>query len=509
MYAALRYVLRCVFVVILAILPFCTYAQENEQVYIQGRRYLDLNIHSLDKYAKRLERTQHRLLSKLKRKEQRLAKKLLHTDSAAYAKLRANPLTYDSISKLSLHPDSATLAAKALKGGQKAVDSLKGVYAFVQSKAGKLNNINGTINGQGLGDATGLGKYGNELNGLQGRLSYDQYISGLIDTRSTNLNSIAGSNSSVTGMQKELYYAKAKIGEWKKIADEPSKIEDLAFEYLQGTKGFDLSVDKAVNGVGGSSGSTGMNGAANADQLEALGFQTKRQVNAALQQKFGNNLSAVQGNAGQQLNKWQGDAQGLQSNLKETRQSLNGLRHTEQPKFKVNPMRCLPFWKRISKEYGFNAARSTLTPDGTQRPAILTLSAGVAYRQTPKLSAGIGLAGDLGLGQSWSNIRFTFEGIGAKAFLTWQWQYGIGLYSGYERTWKQYAFTAKTDEANSLTDATSVHNRSNYSESVMLGLTKSYKINAKWNGAVQLLYDVWWQDKGLRSPIVLRFVNFN
>ena len=481
-----------------------SHAQENEQVYIQGRRYLDCNIHALDKYAKRLERTQHRLLSKLKRKEQRLAKKLLHSDTAAYARLKANPLTYDSISRLSLHPNSATLAAKAAKGGQKAVDSLKGVYAFVQSKAGKLNNING----QSLGDATGLGKYGGEFNSLQGRLSYDQYISGLIDNRTTNLGSIAGSNSNVTGIQKELYYAKSKISEWKKIAEEPSKLEDLALEYLQGTKGFDLSVDKAVNGVGGGS-SAGMGSAASADDLEKMGYQTKRQLNAALQQKFGNSLSAVQGNAGQQLSKWQGDAQSLQSNLQETKQSISSLRHTDKPKFKINPMRGLPFWKRIEKQYGFNAARATLNPDGTQRPAILTLSAAAAYRQTPKLSAGIGLSGDLGLGQNWSNIRFTFEGIGAKAFLTWQWQYGIGLYAGYERTWKQYAFTAKSSETNPLTDATSVHNRNNYSESVLLGLTKSYKVNAKWNGAIQVLYDVWWQDKGLRSPVVLRFVNFN
>src|SRR5215217_7819719 len=107
-------------------------AQENEQIYIQGRRYMDLNIRALDKYAKRIERTQQHLLRKLKRKEQRLAKRLLRTVSAAYARLKSQPLSFDSISKLSRHPDSATQASRALKGGQKAVDSLKGVYAFVQ-----------------------------------------------------------------------------------------------------------------------------------------------------------------------------------------------------------------------------------------------------------------------------------------------------------------------------------------------------------------------------------------
>lgn len=75
-------------------------AQENEPVFIQGKKYIDLNVRSLDKYARRLERTQKNLLKKLQRKEQRLAKKLLRTDSAAYARLKAQPLSFDSIAHL-------------------------------------------------------------------------------------------------------------------------------------------------------------------------------------------------------------------------------------------------------------------------------------------------------------------------------------------------------------------------------------------------------------------------
>src|SRR5215217_4233328 len=79
-------------------------AQDNEQVYVQAKRYLDLNIHALDKYTKRMERTQQQLLRRLKRQEQRLAKKLLRSDSAAYARLKSQPLSFDSISKLALYP---------------------------------------------------------------------------------------------------------------------------------------------------------------------------------------------------------------------------------------------------------------------------------------------------------------------------------------------------------------------------------------------------------------------
>ena len=482
---------------------FGVHAQENEQVYIQGKRYIDINIHSLDKYAKRIERTQQRLLNTLKRKEQRLATRLKHTDSAAYARFKSDPLTYDSISRLS-RPDSATLAAKTLRGGQNAVDSLKGVYQFVQSKVGKVTNtVSGGLNGTGV-NAPELNGYGSQLNQLQGRLSYDQYISDLTSKRGASLENIAGNNSTVTGMQKELYYAKAKIGEWKKMAEEPSRLEEKALEYLQGTQGFDQSMSTALNG----NSNGGMSGNMSVDELEKMGFQSKRLMSTFLQQKFGKNLGGLQQQLGGEVTKWQDNAQNLQGQLKETKQSLQSLRHTEKPSFKINKMRGLPFWKRIEKQYSFQTARAAVNPDGSNKPAILTLSAGAAYRLNPKLSAGIALAADVGLGQNWNSVRFSFEGLGARSFITWQWQYGIGLYGGYERTWKQSAFKNKPENINGAIPVAneSTHAHGNSGEAVLLGLTKSYKINSKWNGAIQVLFDVWWQDKGLRSPIVLRFI---
>jgi ATP-dependent Clp protease ATP-binding subunit ClpA len=108
------------------------HAQESEQVYIKGRRYLDINIHVLDKYAGRLERTQKHLLNKLKRKERKLARQLLHKDSIAYARFKANPLTYDSISKLAANrPDSSTFASRAGRVGNKSLDTLKGAESLL------------------------------------------------------------------------------------------------------------------------------------------------------------------------------------------------------------------------------------------------------------------------------------------------------------------------------------------------------------------------------------------
>lgn len=478
---------------ILLVRTACCLAQERSEIYIQGRLYLDLNISSLNKYSRRIERTQVRLLNKLKRRENRLAKKLLHTDSVAYARLKSQPLNFDSISKLAVHPDSTTMASQAVKGGRKAVDSLKGVYKFLQAKEQSITS------NKTLSTIARLTGYGDELSVLQGRLSYNQYITDLTSKYASNLQNIAGKNAS-TGIEKELFYAKAKMSEWKKLADNPSALEEKALEYLQGTKGFDVTMNTALNGTANS------NRATSVDELEQMGYQTKRQLNSALEQKFGNNLQALQGKVSKEVGQWQGKAQGLQNQFKESRQSLSSLKHIGKPSFNVNPMRGLPFWQRLEKQYSFNTARASTTVDGNSKPAILSLSAGLAYRQTPKLSAGIGIAGDIGLGQNWSAIKVTFQGIGLRAFITWKLQYGIGAYGGYERVFKQYAFKDNGDKLTTVLQS-SVHSTDKYSESVLLGLTKKYKINSKWNGAVQVLFDVWWRDKGLRSPIVLRFQN--
>jgi hypothetical protein len=109
------------------------------------------------------------------------------------------------------------------------------------------------------------------------------------------------------------------------------------------------------------------------------------------------------------------------------------------------------------------------------------------------------------LGKNWNNIHFSFEGLGVRSFANWEWQYGIGLYGGYERTFRQTSFRKTKGTQTGIEP--SIHQKSGYSEAVMIGLTKAYRINAKWNGQIQLLYDIWWQDKGLRSPFVLRIIN--
>jgi hypothetical protein len=463
---------------------------EEAQVIQYGRKYLDLNIHALDKYTCRIERQQKLLLHKLKKKEQRFARQLKQKDSAAYVRYKANPLSYDSISHL-LHPDSATFVTKTARKTNKVVDSLKVIQSFLQNKAAKA----------GI-DNSSLGKYGGELGALQQKLDYNEYINGLISQHTNSLKGL-GTKANIpalSGIEQQLFYGKSRIAAWKQVAEEPSKLEEKALEYLQGTQGLGQALSKATTDP------NGMQAGMSTDDLERMGFQTKSSVNKALQQKLGTNMGQVQQQMGAQVSEWQDKTQGALSEIKQVKQELKQttqqVKHIQKPSFKINPMRGKPFWQRVEKGYNFQTTRAA--NDG--KPAMLQLAGTAGFKWSPKLTTGAGVAAGFGLGKDWSHIHFSFEGVGLRTYAEWKWIYGIGIYGGYERTYKQFAFI-KNKENTEPALMPSTHNTATWNESALLGLTKSYKINSKWNGAVQVLYDAWWREKGLRGPIILRFSN--
>jgi hypothetical protein len=288
---------------------------------------------------------------------------------------------------------------------------------------------------------------------------------------------------------------------YKEWEEEPTKAEDKAMEYLEGTEGFDSHMDKAMNsGTNSMQGLAGGN--ASKSDLEKMGFQTKSQLQSSLKAKFGNNLGAVGQNMGKQIGDFQNKTKDITkgiSEAKQSKQSIEQVKNIDNPSFKVNPMRGLPLSKRIEKQLNWQMTRATI--EG--KPAMLEASAMAGFKHTPHLSYGLGLATAIGLGKNWDNIHFSLQGIGLRTYANWQWQYGIGAYAGYERMYKQAVFVNNSETASSL--APTAHDNNTYSESLLAGLTKNYSINSKWKGQIQVLYDFWWQQKGLASPIIIRF----
>lgn len=477
----------------MALLLLCNnycYAQEENATEYQAKKYIDLNIRSVQKLNERVTKQQKRLLNKIKKQETRYLSRLKRKDSVAYAKLSQNPLSYDSISRINKN-DSTSKRRKFARTPNALIDSLQGVNNYIADKIhleGGASTINNPLSG-----------YDNQLAAIKTDANYNNYINSLITQRTNNLKTVSTGSKvkGFKGIDKNVFYAKEKMKVFKQISDEPSKGEELALEYLQGQKGFENYLQKATGND-----NSALQGKSSAD-LQQMGYQTKQQISGQLQKKFGSaNMSGLQQNMSKQISQYQGDINKVKStknNLKQTKQSAQQLKHIDKPGFKINPMRGLPFSKRIQQQYNWQTTRATL--DG--KPAMFQFSAMAGFKHTPRLTYGLGLATSIGLGQNWNNIRFSFQGIGVRTFAEWKWIYGIGAYAGYERMYKHEAFT-KAKEALPKNELNK-HNKTNYNESVLIGLTKSYKVNDKWNGSIQLLYDIWWQDKGLRSPVVLRF----
>src|SRR5580658_2641058 len=116
--------------------PFYGLAQEENTTAVkEGTHYVSLKLKALDKYNNRIERQQDHLLKKLKKKEKHLAHKLKSSDSLAYARYQHQPLSYDSISKIS-QSDTGSNSAKISQKKNGTIDSLRGVQSFVNSKSG-------------------------------------------------------------------------------------------------------------------------------------------------------------------------------------------------------------------------------------------------------------------------------------------------------------------------------------------------------------------------------------
>lgn len=474
--------------ILLLLLSFSAIAQEENTSIFHAKRYLDVRIKSQEKSNKKTNRQQKKLLKKLHRKDARLGKKLKKRDSLQYTRYLKDNLTYDSIARIKQSDFTHSRRYGSSVSGK--VDSLKGVKKFIEDKA----NVTGDKKSNNIG-------YEDKLNQLNQESENANKIKQLTNQRTNYLKSIKTKDGKrlpgIKSITKKSYYSNKKTEVFQQAADEPSSIETKALEYLQGKEGFDKYLNhSSTESANASNGMT-------LDELEKKGFQTKRKLNENLQQKIGGEqFSSLQDKMGGQVKDYQNDIKKLKTtknNIKQSKSGIKGSLAKSKPDFKINPMRGLPLSKRISKQYNWQTARATI--DG--RPAIFTMALLAEFKHTQTLSYGAGIASSIGLGKNWNQIKFTFEGVGFRIYTTWIMHYGIGAYAGYERMYKSTLFLDEKPDDRVFVET--AHNKEKYSESIMLGLVKTYRINDKINGSIQVLYDIWWKEKGLRNPIQLRF----
>lgn len=469
----------------------------------EGESYISSRISKTQKYLKRSAKVQHKLLKKLQRSEHDVATLLSKKYPQLYQQYLQNNISYDSMATLS--QDSLALRNKGSPlSDNKLIDSLKNIQSFLQKQSTKLTSLSS------LGNKVGINNdYTSQLNSLQQQLNAQQALQNLIQQQSQHLSSILSANNlrGFSSIQKDITAATSKIKYWKGLSQDPDAAEAKALEYLQGIKGFEKSfnTNNAYGGLGNN---------ATAEDLERLGYQTKRQTAAALQQKFGDNLGKAQEQMGNQIKDYQEKLNGVKEKVSDAKQNIGeakaGLNEAKSTAGKLkklkmpvmkNPLRGIPFWKRWDVNYNFQTTRATA--DGL-RPAMMDWGATAVFNHTPKISYGIGTALSIGLGQDWQHLRFSYEGISLRAYADCKMLHGFSLQAGYEKSLRPNGRNyinelQKSEESKMMETGLGV-----LQDAVYTGIMKRYRINKKWSGTMLICYNFLWQQSGMRSPWMIR-----
>ena len=450
------------------------------------------------RYYRKLEATNKLFLKRLQRQEKHLAAKL-SSDSLKYQQyLALKSPGMDSLLKQSKDTTFLHRLSASGRRGKASLDSLQG-----------LQNMMGTF-GKG---ANASGAF--DLPALEQKAALQEYLQKQVAVRTaalerllkgTKLESYAGRMNN-TGKQ-----YREQAGYWKKILDQPDEAETKALDYLRGIKGFEEQLNSnkqaAGNGMAGKS----------AEELEAMGYQTKAKVGEQLQQQFGDQLGNISQQAGEQLKQY---TKALDKPLKQINQAKqaigegkqkldearNGIQSAKNSLNKLkptgfrNPIRGIPFWQRWETQYNFQTQRASA--DGS-KPVMLQTGLNLSYRHSPALSLGIGLDGSLGLGSNWQHLRLSYEGIVGRVFLDYKLLWGISLQGGYEKSLRPMnrAYTQVQEQFGNSSNVKTAMGL--LQDAAYLGLVKSYRINSKLQGTFLVGYNFLNDKTKINSPWIIR-----
>lgn len=265
-------------------------------------------------------------------------------------------------------------------------------------------------------------------------------------------------------LNKVAYYYQQQLVEYKSYLKDPKKVEEKALAQLKKLPAFNDFMRK------NSQLAQLFKVPDNYGSLESLaGLQTRSSVQAALQTRF----SSAGVNPQQYLNQQMQAAQGELNKLKDKINNAGGgSSDLDMPDFKPNTQKTKSFLKRL--EYGANI--QTQKTNGWL-PVTSDLALTIGYKLNDKSTIGIGSSYKMGWGSSISHIKLTSQGMGLRSFVDYKVKGGFWVSGGYEQNY-QHEF----DKIDVLKDFSS------WQSSGLIGLTKKYKIGKKTNN-LQILWD--------------------
>jgi hypothetical protein len=431
-----------------------------------------------DKYLNRLARQEDKLKRKLSRTDSTVAKKIFDKSAQKYQQLAAKMKAKTSG------------VENALSGGNDYlpnVDSLTTSLNFLSQNGNNL--LSGNEQAKQVKDVL------NNVKALDGKMQEAEEIKTYIRERKQQLRdqlSQYGMGKDLAKYNKEAYYYAAQVKEYKNMWNDPEKVQQKAMELLNKLPVFQKFVQQhsQLSGLFASPGSfSSLPSGASMPIVNGIAPRASvQQVLQASMPTAGANTSLPQ-----LMQQQIGNARTEIKNLMDKVNTAGGLGDKDVPDFKPNSQRTKSFGKRLEYGGNFQFDRST-----NFLPAGCDIGLQLGYKFSDKTSAGIGAAYKLGLGTGWKDLHLSSESIGFRTYLKTKIKGSFSIQGGAE--WNYMTSFSKIEELKNLRA---------WQTSALLGVVKSYKINKKVNGNVQLLYDFLHNQHVPASQPVLFRVGYN
>jgi hypothetical protein len=447
-------------VALLALL-FCAcvpcYAQDSS-LYSKLYGMPDKLFSRIDNKAKdlehRLEKQTQRYLNRLEKREKKLQQRLWKKDSVAakalfgdvtdrYNKLKQTGANTKNI--YSSHLDSMQTALRFLQT-QSGVNLAPALDTKYQSALNNYTQLQGKLN-----QATAIKQYLKERQ---------QYLKGQLQK--------FGLIKEFRKFEKDVYYYRAQVDEYKYILDDPSKLEAKLLQLANKIPAFkDFFAKNSM--LSSMFRVPGNDPVASATPIP--GLQTRSSVQQNMIQRFGSGPDASRA--------MQQNIQSAQSQVNQLKDKISKLgggdSDMDMPDFKPNSQKVKSFWNRIELGANMQNARSnSLFPVTSD----FGLSAG--YKLNDKSIAGIGVSYKLGWGQNISNIKLTHEGVGLRSFVDIKLKGSFYASGGFEYNYQKPFGSVRQ-----------LYGIDNWQQSGLIGVSKVIAVQSKIfkKTKVQLLWD--------------------
>ncbi|HEV8284261.1 MAG TPA: hypothetical protein VGQ09_08115 [Chitinophagaceae bacterium] len=399
-----------------------------------------------EKYLSKLQKQENKLRKKLQKKDSTLAKQLFDKTAGEYDKLKNLPANLNKYNAIySGHLDSLSTALNFLKNEN-------------------LQNL--SLNPE-------LQKALDHCKSLQQKLNQTDQIKKFLTERRRMLREQLekfGMVKELKKFQKQVYYYKAQMEEYKKMFEDPSKLEtklmELVLKLPQFKKFFAnnsmlASLFPNMSNVNTSAAVIGLQPRAMVNQYLTTRFGGTANYNQVLQR----NIQSAQGEVDELRNKLRSLTNGNYGNSGDF----------DMPDFKPNDQKTKSFFQRL--EYGTNLQ----TAHGTYYFPITTdLGLSLGYKLSDKNIIGIGASYKVGWGKDIRHIDVSSEGAGFRSFLDINIKKTYFLSGGFEYNY-QKPFSS-FQQINYLKD---------WQQSGLIGMSKIVSLKTKVfkKTKIQLLWD--------------------